>query len=1014
MAGRGELDRRTCARLALLILAAATTACGGDGDGQAIALALSGAAPYAPRETVRITASGGTAPYSFELAADQSGGATVSGAGLYRAGVRGAVADRVRVSDAAGRSAEIDIPLGPALSLPVDEIDVAFAEAVPLLASGGRAPYDARIAVNRTGSLLMAVDPADGRFTYLGGRVSDEDVVEVRDRVGASVLLVARVGYPLAIRPASAAAAAGGTLSFGGNGGSRPYRFEMEAAPSGGSIEPVGGLYTAGATAGVTDLVAVVDARGERATAEIAVVAGLALSPTAASVTPLGEVDLTATGGVPPLTWELAGGSGGTLEASGPAAHYQAGASGDTTDSVTVSDAAGASRSIDIAVGPAPRIVPAAWSLAPSQSRDFDVVGGTGPYAWDLTAAPSGGSIAAGTGLYTAGATGGVTDTVRVRDGNGAAATAPVDVGLALGLAPAAPAAGPGCPVDFTASGGQPPYVYSIESAGSGTPSIDGTGDYLAGLSGPATDVVRVTDDAGATVDRSVAVGPRTAIAPASSSIPALSSLDLVASSGGGAPYTFTLTAGSVGSIEVLGPSSVRYRADGGSGSAAVRATDPCGRRATATITVTPATSPPELDYLWPRGAGAGVWLTLVGTGFDDSDAASNTVHFGALEVPAARATPSAVVVRVPDLAASGTVAVSVSTASGGTSAAALDLAYYDGPALLPLVVRSDHTGEFELYLGDTSGGGLAALTDDQGAANASGVISPDGRRVVYVSDRASVPKVGGYTDVFLVDLAGPILPSDGHRNLSDTPTTSDGRPIWHPRGDLVYWWRNAPVVEIRRIDATSAGATSEQVIGFAGGSLSSLAIAPDGRSLFFLRYDGGQRLYRLDLVAGGPAMALNPATGTDEVTYGLSADGAWVYFARGYGAARRTYRQAADADGTIDPVEIAITGAPTLADFDTSWDGADLALQPESLLEDGIWVVGVGGGAAAEVLAGAPVDRVFYLADDARLVDQILSGTRYRIGIVSRTFSAAPATLYDLGGTTGQTLASEGQVAAP
>ncbi|HEU5055960.1 MAG TPA: hypothetical protein VFU21_05525, partial [Kofleriaceae bacterium] len=140
----GDRERRSAARL--LILLAAALGCGGGGDGE-LALALSGTAPYAPREAVRIAVSGGSGPYRFELAADRSGGASVSGAGLYRAGAAGEVADRVRVSDADGRAAEIDIPLGPALSLPVDEIDVAFAEAVPLVASGGRGPYDGRVVV---------------------------------------------------------------------------------------------------------------------------------------------------------------------------------------------------------------------------------------------------------------------------------------------------------------------------------------------------------------------------------------------------------------------------------------------------------------------------------------------------------------------------------------------------------------------------------------------------------------------------------------------------------------------------------------------------------------------------------------------------------------------------------------------------------------------------------------------------------------------------------------------------
>ncbi len=58
----------------------------------------------------------------------------------------------------------------------------------------------------------------------------------------------------------------------------------------------------------------------------------------------------------------------------------------------------------------------------------------------------------------------------------------------------------------FSGSGGVPPYIYSLNSSGSGTPSIDGgTGNYIAGNSVGA-DTVRLTDDIGNTADCSISV----------------------------------------------------------------------------------------------------------------------------------------------------------------------------------------------------------------------------------------------------------------------------------------------------------------------------------------------------------------------------------------------------------------------------------------------------------------------------------------------------------------------------
>jgi hypothetical protein len=70
-------------------------------------------------------------------------------------------------------------------------------------------------------------------------------------------------------------------------------------------------------------------------------------------------------------------------------------------------------------------ISPSSATVARGGSLTFTAFGGSGTgYTWSLQTNASGGAIVAGTGVYTAGSTGGVTDVVRVTDSLGASATA--------------------------------------------------------------------------------------------------------------------------------------------------------------------------------------------------------------------------------------------------------------------------------------------------------------------------------------------------------------------------------------------------------------------------------------------------------------------------------------------------------------------------------------------------------------------------------------------------------------
>ena len=79
--------------------------------------------------------------------------------------------------------------------------------------------------------------------------------------------------------------------------------------------------------------------------------------------------------------------------------------------------------------GPAPlSISPATATVAPRGTATFSASGGSGTgYVWSLAVNASGGSISP-VGVYTAGATGSVTDTVKLTDSAGSTASAPVTV----------------------------------------------------------------------------------------------------------------------------------------------------------------------------------------------------------------------------------------------------------------------------------------------------------------------------------------------------------------------------------------------------------------------------------------------------------------------------------------------------------------------------------------------------------------------------------------------------------
>ena len=146
--------------------------------------------------------------------------------------------------------------------------------------------------------------------------------------------------YPyneLAIAPESTGVTVEETKTFQATGGTGEIRFTMMTDPNiAGNIAPATGIYTALKNTGVFTIGAT-DKAGHSALATVTVYPKLTLNNqhTAAKDTSL---QITATGGVPPLTYTISDNqSGSTIDATGL---YKASSNAGKTDTVTVTDSA--------------------------------------------------------------------------------------------------------------------------------------------------------------------------------------------------------------------------------------------------------------------------------------------------------------------------------------------------------------------------------------------------------------------------------------------------------------------------------------------------------------------------------------------------------------------------------------------------------------------------------------------------------------------------------------------------
>ncbi len=653
-----------------------------------------------------ISASGGTAPYTFTV----SSGTLPTGLSLSSGGVLsgtptagGSSSFTVQVKDAnnvtATQSYTVSITAAPSIgttSLGNGEVGLAYSQTIS--ASGGTTPYTFTVSSGTlpTGLSLSSGGVLSGTPTAGGSSTFTVQVKDANNVTATQSYTVAISAAPSISTASLASGEVGASYSqtISASGGATPYTFTVSSGtlPAGLSLSSGGvlsGTPTAGGSAAFT--VQVKDANNVTATQSYTVAISAAPSISTASLGN-GEVSvaysqtISASGGTAPYTFSVTSGTlpTGLSLSSGGVLSGTPTAGGSSTFTVQVKDANNilVARSYTVTVAAGLGITTTSLGngeVGVVYSQTISIGGGTAPYTFTVSSGslPAGLSLSSGgvlSGTPTAG--GSSTFTVQVKDANNVTATRSYTVTVAAGLGITTTSLGNsevGVVYSQTIgiSGGTAPYTFNVSSGALPAGLSLSGGGALSGTptaAGSFSFAVQVKDANNATATQSYVL---TVIAGVGINTTSLAAGTVgspynqtISASGGTTPYVFTISAGNLPAGLTLAGSGVLSGTPTASGSFTFTAQARDAKGATATqsysmaINMAPVPVVPTQRQITVAAMGAAT--------VDITDGATGAPYTGAAILSVAPASAGVATILVSPAPASAQSALKTASAGSG------------------------------------------------------------------------------------------------------------------------------------------------------------------------------------------------------------------------------------------------------------------------------------------------------------------------------------------------------------
>jgi hypothetical protein len=528
--------------------------------------------------SLAMTVSGGTAPYTFSVSGTLPNGLTLNTTtGAITGTPTASGTFTIQVKDAKGVAASSTCPFtiagAPVLTCPAissGEVGVAL-NSPAMTVSGGTSPYTFSVSgtlpngltLNTTTGAITGTPTASGSFSIL---VKDSKGVAASSSCPFTIS-----GGPMLTCPAVSSGEVGVALNSPAmtvSGGTSPYTFSVVGTlPNGLTLNTTTGAITGTPTASGTFTIQVKDASGvtSATTCPFTIATAPVLTCPAISSGEVGvalnSLAMTVSGGTSPYTFSVVGAlpNGLTLNTTTGAITGTPTASG--TFSIQVKDAKGvaAPSTCPFTIATAPVLTCPAISSGEVgvalNSPAMTVSGGTSPYTFSVVGTlPNGLTLNTTTGAITGTPTASGTFSIQMKDANGVAATSQCPFTINGGPVLTCPAVSSGevgvalnSPA-MTVSGGTSPYTFSVVGTLPGGLTLNTTTGAITGTpTASGTFSIQVKDASGVTSSTTcpfmIAAAP-TLTCPAVSSGEVGVALNSPAPTvgGGTAPYTFSVT----------------------------------------------------------------------------------------------------------------------------------------------------------------------------------------------------------------------------------------------------------------------------------------------------------------------------------------------------------------------------------------------------------------------------------------------------------------------------------------